>query len=350
MARVMVIDDSAFVRKALTRVLRASPQIEDVTAAASVSEALGLLEAGQPDVLTLDVDMPDMNGLAALREIVRRHPGLPVIMLSALTKRGASITFEALAAGAVDFIDKTSFSMLDLDRMSRELLVRIRLWSRQGPPTTHVRPLRGARGRSVPDLPLSMFDLCVVGASTGGPSAIETIARALPSAFPVPILVAQHMPPGFTRSFAERLDSLSALEVVEASDGDRLVPGVVLVAPAGKQVRIDAFLAVRVTSDLDGERHGPCVDVAMQSAARARPGRVLGVLLTGMGEDGAAGMRAILDSGGTTIAQSEDTCVVFGMPRAAIMKGAAAHVLGLTDIASLLSRRAAVDPSGGARP
>jgi two-component system chemotaxis response regulator CheB len=336
MAHVMVVDDSAFVRKALTRVLLASPEIEDVTTAATVREAMVLLETRVPDVLTLDVDMPDMDGLAALREIVRRRPNLPVIMLSALTRRGTKITFEALAAGAVDFIDKTSFSLLDLDRMSRELLVRIRLWSRQSLTNTHVRASHGA-SRICPEIDPSMFDLCVLGASTGGPAAIETIARSLPATFRVPMVVAQHMPVGFTRGFAERLDSICALEITEATEGERLLPGTVRVAPAGKQVRVDAGLSVELSAGSEGAKHAPCVDITMLSAARARPGRVLGVLLTGMGEDGAVGMRAILDSGGMTIAESEETCVVFGMPRAAVMKGAAVHVLPLDDIARWLS-------------
>ncbi len=347
MPSVLVVDDSAFVRKALTRVLRASPDITDVTAVGSVHEALAQLAVREPDLLTLDVDLPDMNGLSALREIARRHPTVPVVMLSALTQKGASVTFEALAAGAVDFIDKSSFSVLDLDRMSRELLDRVRLWSRRRPttttpaPTTAPVPTRSPSSPDLPSLDRTRFDLCVVGASTGGPAAIESLARRLPPDLPFPVLVVQHMPVGFTRSFAERLDTLSALQVAEAADGDALLPGSMRVAPAGFQLRVvtsaGGAMQMRLTPGPDGHRHAPSVDAAMTSAALACPGRVLGVLLTGMGEDGASGMRAVREGGGITIAESERTCAVFGMPRAAIALGAAVFVLPLPDIVSVLS-------------
>jgi two-component system chemotaxis response regulator CheB len=338
MARVLVVDDSAFVRKALARVLMTMPEIHAVDAVASAREALVAIDAKSPDVVTLDVDMPHTDGLAALREIVRRHPGLPVIMLSALTRRGAAATLEALALGAVDFIDKTSFSVMDLDVLGRELSSRIRHFARRAPRTVPAR----ARPTALPVLDAARFDVCVIGASTGGPAAIESILRALPATFPLPIVIVQHMPVGFTRSFAERLDALSALHVVEAIDGAALAPGIALVAPAGQQLRVEARV-VRVVGPTPASVHAPSVDLAMTSAAAAYRGRVLGVLLTGMGDDGAAGMQAILDVDGVTIAESEETCVVFGMPRAAVLRGATVHLLPLFDIVTVLARMHARD-------
>jgi two-component system chemotaxis response regulator CheB len=178
----------------------------------------------------------------------------------------------------------------------------------------------------------------VIGASTGGPAAVQRILQALPAAFPLPVVVVQHMPVGFTRPFAQRLASLSRVRVAEAEDGVRLVPGIALIAPAGSHLRVSPNLAVVLTPEPSDAKHIPSVDVTMRSAARSRPGKVLGILLTGMGEDGADGMATIRAGGGVTIAESEASCVVYGMPRAAILRGGAAWVLSLEEIADLLGR------------
>jgi two-component system, chemotaxis family, protein-glutamate methylesterase/glutaminase len=226
---------------------------------------------------------------------------------------------------------------MDLEFLRREVVDRIQALTppSRGEPTngTHAVP---PTGEAVPG-ELRHCDLCVIGASTGGPPAIQRILERLPVRFPIPIVVVQHMPAGFTEAFARRLDSLSRLNVREAVEGLRLSPGQVVVAPGGRHLRVSSGLAVVLTSEPAEARHIPSVDVTMRSAARSRPGRVLGVLLTGMGEDGADGMATIRAGGGVTIAESEASCVVYGMPRAAVRRGGASLVLPLEEIAGLLA-------------
>jgi len=332
--RVFLVDDSAFVRRALTRVLAVEPEFLVVGEAASGSEALARITAADPDIVTLDVVMPGMDGLQLLPALLRWKPSLKVLMISAHTRDGADATVAALAAGAVDFIDKTTFNVMDLEYLRREVVDRMKAVA-PGPPLNG-RP-HGAPAPAAPDAPdLGACDLCVIGASTGGPAAVQRILQALPAAFPLPVVVVQHMPVGFTRPFAHRLASLSRVRVAEAEDGVRLVPGIALIAPAGSHLRVSPNLAVVLTPEPSDAKHIPSVDVTMRSAARSRPGKVLGILLTGMGEDGADGMATIRAGGGVTIAESEASCVVFGMPRAAILRGGARWVLSLEEIAKLL--------------
>jgi two-component system, chemotaxis family, protein-glutamate methylesterase/glutaminase len=334
--RVFLVDDSAFVRRALTRVLAVEPEFQVVGEAASGSEALARITAADPDIVTLDVVMPGMDGLQLLPALLRWKPSLKVLMISAHTRDGADATVAALAAGAVDFIDKTTFNVMDLDYLRREVVDRMKAVA-PGPPSTG-----RSNGAPVPAEPvapgLSGCELCVIGASTGGPAAVQRILQALPAAFPLPVVVVQHMPVGFTRPFAQRLASLSRVRVAEAEDGVRLVPGIALIAPAGSHLRVSPNLAVVLTPEPSDAKHIPSVDVTMRSAARSRPGKVLGILLTGMGEDGADGMATIRAGGGVTIAESEASCVVYGMPRAAILRGGAGWVLSLGEIADLLGR------------
>jgi two-component system chemotaxis response regulator CheB len=334
--RVFLVDDSAFVRRALTRVLAVEPEFQVVGEAASGSEALARITAADPDLVTLDVVMPGMDGLQLLPALLRWKPSLKVLMISAHTRDGADATVAALAAGAVDFIDKTTFNVMDLEYLRREVVDRMKAVAPG--PLSNGRP-HGAPAPAAPDAPnLSGCDLCVIGASTGGPAAVQRILQALPAAFPLPVVVVQHMPVGFTRPFAQRLASLSRVRVAEAEDGMRLVPGSALIAPAGSHLRVSPNLAVVLTPEPSDAKHIPSVDVTMRSAARSRPGKVLGILLTGMGEDGADGMATIRAGGGVTIAESEASCVVYGMPRAAILRGGAGWVLSLEDIADLLGR------------
>jgi two-component system chemotaxis response regulator CheB len=334
--RVFLVDDSAFVRRALTRVLAVEPEFQVVGEAASGGEALARITAVDPDLVTLDVVMPGMDGLQLLPALLRWKPSLKVLMISAHTRDGADATVAALAAGAVDFIDKTTFNVMDLDYLRREVVDRMKAVA-PGPPSNG-RP-HGAPAPATLDAPdLSRCELCVIGASTGGPAAVQRILQALPAAFPLPVVVVQHMPVGFTRPFAQRLASLSRVRVAEAEDGVRLVPGSALIAPAGSHLRVSPHLAVVLTPEPSDAKHIPSVDVTMRSAARSRPGKVLGILLTGMGEDGADGMATIRAGGGVTIAESEASCVVYGMPRAAILKGGAGWVLPLDGIADLLGR------------
>jgi len=335
--RVFLVDDSAFVRRALTRVLAVEPEFQVVGEAASGNEALARIAAANPDLVTLDVVMPGMDGLELLPALLRWKPSLKVLMISAHTRDGADATVAALAAGAVDFIDKTTFNVMDLEYLRREVVDRMKAvvpthQVNGGPPPA---PARAA----APDWPdFSGCELCVIGASTGGPAAVQRILQGLPAKFPMPVVVVQHMPVGFTRPFAQRLASLSRVRVTEAEDGLRLTPGAAVIAPAGCHLRVSPNLAVVLTPEPSDAKHIPSVDVTMRSAARSRPGKVLGVLLTGMGEDGADGMTTIRAGGGVTIAESEASCVVFGMPRAAIQRGGAAWVLSLGEIAELLAR------------
>lgn len=336
MTRVFLVDDSAFVRRALTRVLALEPAFQVVGEAASGAEALARIPAADPDLVTLDVEMPGIDGLQVLPALLRWKPSLKVLMLSAHTRDGAEATVAALAAGAVDFIDKTTFNVMDLEYLRREVVERFRA-------VVPAREMNGAGARRTaqregpPPDALARCELCVIGASTGGPAAVQRIVQALPAAFPLPIVVVQHMPVGFTRPFAERLDSLSRVQVREAEDGVRLAPGTVLVAPAGSHLRLSPNLAVVLSPEPSDAKHIPSVDVTMRSAARARPGKVLGILLTGMGEDGAEGMAMIRAGGGTTIAESESSCVVYGMPRAAVQRGGAGWVMGVGEIAGVLA-------------
>ena len=336
MIRVFIVDDSAFVRRALTRVLAGQSGFRVVGEAESGAEALVKVPAADPDFVTLDVAMPGMDGLQVLPALLRWKPSLRVVMLSAHTHDGAAATVTALAAGAVDFIDKSAFNVMDLELMRREVVDRLEALA----PSTRTERANGAHGSSVVDhaalADLRGCELCVIGASTGGPPAIQRILERLPTRFPLPIVVVQHMPPGFTQAFARRLDALSRLRVSEAVEGQRLAPGRVVVAPGGRHLRVSPGLAVLLTPEPATARHIPSVDVTMRSAARSRPGRVLGVLLTGMGEDGAEGMATIRAGGGFTIAESEASCVVYGMPRAAVRRGGASLVMPLEEIAGLL--------------
>jgi two-component system chemotaxis response regulator CheB len=336
MIRLFVVDDSPFVRKALTRVLASDPEIRVVGTAASGVEALGRIPEAEPDVVTLDIAMHGMDGLSVLRSLLAWRPSLRVIMLSAHTSEGAAATLEALALGAADFVDKSRLDLMDLEAVRRELRDRILAW-RAHP--TEVPPPPGAAstaGGEEPALEPGRYDLCVIGASTGGPAALQHLLERLGAGFPLPIAIVQHMPPGFTRPFAERLNGLCRLRVAEATEGDRLVPGKVLIAPAGQQLRVSRSLVTMLSSEPAPLRHVPSVDVLMKSADQARPGRVLGILLTGMGSDGAEGLSIIRAHGGTTIVESAETCAVYGMPRAALERGAADWALPLPRIAAAL--------------
>ncbi|MBL8977148.1 MAG: chemotaxis-specific protein-glutamate methyltransferase CheB [Gemmatimonadetes bacterium] len=332
MIRVFVVDDSAFVRKALRKVLSADPDVTVVGEAASGPEAVLRIPEAAPDVVTLDVEMQGLDGLQVLRQLLAWNPGLHVIMLSALTQAGAEATVEALAIGAADFIDKQSLNLMDLERLGREIGERLRALRRRVP-LPRAAPVRAEE--QAPDL--SGPELCVIGASTGGPAALQHLLEQLPVDFPLPVAIVQHMPPGFTRPFANRLNGLCRLRVSEAVEGDQLRAGRVLIAPAGMHLRISRGLGATLSADAAGARHVPSVDVLFRSAERARPGKVLGVLLTGMGEDGAEGLSLIRAHGGVTIAESEATCAVYGMPRAAVERGAAQHVLPLPAIAAALA-------------
>jgi two-component system chemotaxis response regulator CheB len=336
---IFVVDDSAFIRKALARVLQAEPSLQLVGEAASGEEAMAKIPEANPDLVTLDVEMPGMDGQQVLRALLRWKPTLKVVMLSAYTREGAEATIEALAAGAVDFIDKTSFNVMDFDTLRREVIEKLKILGLGESKPVAPKGVGPAAGNGAAKLiAAARCELCVIGASTGGPIALHQILERIPAGFPMPIAMVQHMPAGFTGPFAVRLSRLSRLQVSEAVEGDRLRSGRVLVAPAGRHLRITSRLTVALEPEPADAKHIPSVDVTMNSADRARPGRVLGILLTGMGQDGAEGMATIRASGGFTIGESEATCVVYGMPRAAEMRGAVECMLPLPEIVSFLER------------
>jgi two-component system chemotaxis response regulator CheB len=244
----------------------------------------------------------------------------------------------------VDCIDKTSFNLMDLDTLRREVLEKLRIWSPNGVRASSTGSGSVAETVSEHLAAAARAELCIIGASTGGPVALQRILERIPAQFPMPIVIVQHMPVGFTRPFAARLDRLSRLQVSEASEGDCLRPGHVVVAPAGQHLRITSSLGLALVSEPSNGKHIPSVDLAMKSAAQARPGKVFGILLTGMGQDGAEGMAAIRSSGGFTIGESEASCVVYGMSRAAEMRGGVNCLLPLPEIIAFLE---AVGTKGG---
>ena len=338
MTRIFMVDDSAFIRKALARVLQAEPSLQLVGEAASGEEAMAKIPEANPDLVTLDVEMPGMDGQQVLRALLRWKPTLKVVMLSAYTREGAEATIEALAAGAVDFIDKTSFNVMDFDTLRREVIEKLKILGLGDSNSVAPKGVGLVGNGAAKLIAAARCELCVIGASTGGPIALHQILERIPAGFPMPIAIVQHMPAGFTGPFAERLSRLSRLQVSEAVEGDRLRSGRVLVAPAGRHLRITSRLTVALEPEPADAKHVPSVDVTMTSADRARPGRVLGILLTGMGQDGAEGMATIRASGGFTIGESEATCVVYGMPRAAEIRGAVECMLPLPEIVSFLER------------
>lgn len=360
MIRVLIVDDSTFFRKALVKVLSLDPEIQVVGEATGGMEALSKIASLHPDLVTLDIDMPGMNGLDVLRRALADNPQQAVIMLSALSREGADITLEALSLGAVDFIDKTHFSLLDFDKLAEELLFKVKIWRPRSAagdrplarlPLTHgatagssafhpppAKPrLLARRPHSLLQVDWERFDLCAIGTSTGGPPALEAILRQVDPHFPKPIAIVQHMPQGFTHPFAERLNRLCPLEVLEAEEGIPLEPGRVIIARAGNHMTIDAEFHVRLSEQPAEAKHIPSVDVLFHSLAEIAPARTVAVLLTGMGEDGAEGMYHLYQQGSLTIAESEETCVVFGMPHAAHRRGAVRHLLPLEAIVQIFS-------------
>ena len=325
MIRVLIVDDSAFVRQALVRMLSSAPDIEVVGTAVDGKDGLEKAVALRPDVVTLDIKMPRMGGLEALRRIMTECP-VPVLLLSSLTAEGGEITLRGLELGALDFVDKSSVKgHMNLLELADELKAKVRALARV--PRDRVHPQEGPPAEA--RVPLSAphakgAEVVVIGTSTGGPPALQAIIPKLPSGLASSILVVQHMPVGFTRSLADRLASRSALPVREAEEGDSVSPGVVLIAPAGRHMKVQrrgGAAHVWLDDEPRSSLHRPSVDVLMASVAKAYGPRSLGVILTGMGSDGVEGLRAIRQTGGRTFAESEESCVIYGMPKAAVEAG-----------------------------
>ena len=332
--RVLVVDDSAFVRQALSRMIGSAPDMEVVGTAADGLEGLEKARTLSPDVVTLDVKMPKMDGLVALQRIMAECP-VPVLLLSSLTSEGADVTLRGLELGAVDFVDKSTVQgPMNLLSLADELQAKVRAlaWARERPAPAEAP----AQVREAPAVVPGRIEVVVIGASTGGPPALQQIIPALPAGLDLAILVVQHMPVGFTRSLAERLAARSRLPVQEAEEGEMVRPGRVFIAPAGRHLKVRRRgSVVRVVLDDEPQEalHRPSVDVLMASVAKAYGARALGLLLTGMGADGVEGLRAIREAGGVTLVESEETCVIFGMPKAALEAGVVDRALPLHRLA-----------------
>jgi two-component system, chemotaxis family, protein-glutamate methylesterase/glutaminase len=322
--RVLVVDDSSFMRNALKRNIEMDPRFKVIDTASNGQEGVEKTLKLMPDVVTLDVEMPVMNGLEALKAIVAKS-AIPVIMVSAMTQAGAKTTIEALSLGAVDFIPKSKGA----EHIHEKLLtaVNVSLSRRFTAPPRIVAPLppRPKRATRVP------AKLVVVGSSTGGPQALQEVLRALPANLPVPIVIAQHMPPQFTLALAKRLNDLCPLHVVEAEDGMPLTDGTVYIGPGGKHLRVTST-NIKVEPDKGESLYKPSVNVLVESAFTAFGKLILGVMLTGMGDDGAKQFIRLHKAGGYTLVQDQASCVVYGMPRAVENADGADEVLPLDQI------------------
>ena len=356
--RIIVVDDSAFMRKALTMMLESDPQIKVIATARDGEEGIEKVKKLKPDLVTMDIEMPRMDGLTALRQIMLENP-TPVMMISSLTTDGATATLDALEMGAVDFIPKQlSYVSLDIIKIQDELLEKIKniarrkkiLMSRYKTSAA----FKAAKGKtplssqrpSVIDLSSStpsivkrrshLVSIIAIGSSTGGPPALQDVITRLPRNLPVGIVIAQHMPASFTKSLAERLDSLSQVTVREATDGETVEPGLVLISPGGQHLSLKKYggrTKVVISTHPSTSLYKPSVDILMHSASENYGKTAMGVILTGMGHDGVDGMKQLKSKGGVVIAQDEATCVVYGMPRAVVEAKIADHISPINNIA-----------------
>ncbi|MTI76136.1 MAG: chemotaxis-specific protein-glutamate methyltransferase CheB [Marinobacter sp.] len=379
---VLVVDDSGFFRKRLTEILTSSGQIKVVGAATNGREGVELAEKLRPDVITMDYEMPVMDGISAVREIMRKHP-IPVLMFSSLTYEGARVTLDALEAGAVDFLPKNFEEIArDNSQLQKILIERILDVARSRPgnrspapsraepsapasraPEPAGRPRPEPAPRQRPDTrapaasagspgeteaprrhgrrgPAKHYAVVGIGTSTGGPVALQRVLTVLPATFPAPIVLVQHMPASFTPAFAERLNKLCRIEVRQAEDGEVLRPGLALLAPGGKQMMVEnrgGQPRIRILPGDERLNYKPCVDVTFGSLARSFPGKTLGVILTGMGSDGKEGCRMMKQSGSDIWSQDEESSVIYGMPMAVAKAGLTDDVLSLDEIGPRLA-------------
>lgn len=358
--RVLVVDDSRFFRRRVTEMLSTEPQLEVIGTAENGQEAVDMVATLKPDVVTMDIEMPVMDGITAVRRIMAARP-TPILMFSSITTDGAQATLDALDAGAVDFLPKRFEDIsMEKDEARRTLCARVLQIGRRrdfaSPARNHLRGMNStsasgpaaARGRRTAPLTiagsarapvapgfLKNFQVVAIGSSTGGPIALQEILTKLPENFPLPIVVVQHMPSTFTAAFAQRLDKLCRVRIKEAADGDLLAPGQALLAPGGAQMvfeRRGTGVIARIRPAQAGQTYRPCVDITFSSLAKFYPGKVVSIILTGMGADGREGIRELKQDNSTVWAQNEETCVVFGMPGAVIEAGLADQVLPLQEI------------------
>src|SRR5579863_38451 len=352
--RVLIVDDSVVVRRLLSEALASSAEVQVAGTASSGALALAKIPQVNPDVITLDIEMPGMDGLATLTEIRKQYPKLPVIMFSTLTERGASVTLEALSLGASDYMTKptNSGSLANaMEQVRRELIAkvlslagRVRTPSRSAP----LRPAVSPRARKPAP---QRIDVLAIGTSTGGPNALAEVVPRLPENFPVPVVVVQHMPPLFTHLLADRLNAQSSLAVHEAEAGRTLEPGHVWIARGDYHMtlaRKGTVVTLNLNQDPPENSCRPAVDVLFRSVAQVYGGNVLGVVMTGMGADGARGAAHISEAGGQIVVQDEASSVVWGMPGAVVSAGLADKICPLPDISQEVVRRVTVSRTQGA--
>jgi two-component system chemotaxis response regulator CheB len=351
--RILVVDDSALYRQLLRNVLREIPDVEVVGTAKSGQEALDLVQEMSPDLLTLDVRMPGTDGIEVLRELKRRRSRTKAVMVSSLTADGAQVTTDALLEGAFDFIHKPSSSDANANRQSLHtaLLDKIQTFRASFSSKLARRPGSAAlKPGEPPARPEEDFDAAlagrceavVIGTSTGGPVALREVLPLLPGDFAVPLLIVQHMPPQYTHSLAARLNEASPLEVVEGCDGMPLEPGWAYIAPGGRHMKVGLRAGrkvIRITDDPPENSCRPAADYLFRSAAEMFDGKVLAVIMTGMGRDGVEGCRAIKQRGGFVMTQQADSCVVYGMPKAVVEEQLTDQVVSLERLASAIARR-----------
>ena len=338
--RVLVVDDSAYVRKVVSQILSRSPFVEVVGTARDGQEALEQVVELRPDVVTCDLIMPNLDGVGFVREQMRRQP-VPIVIVSVASESG-ELVLNALDAGAVDFIQKpTALASDRLLEMSDDLIAKVKMAAGarlRPPPAAAIAPIASGRIQ-----PRGVVDIVVLGISTGGPQALRTLIPRLPAALPVPLAIVLHMPIGYTELYARKLDELSALNVVEAEDGVELRSGSVFLAPAGRHLTLRRNANGTVVTHLDVRPldmpHRPSVDVLFQSAADIYSGRVLGVVMTGMGSDGREGAAWIKAKGGTILTEAEETCVVYGMPRSVVEAGLSDRSVELGGMADAILER-----------
>ena len=364
--KVLVVDDSGFFRRRLTEILSSDPTIQVIGTATNGKEAIDQALALKPDVITMDYEMPMMDGITAVRHIMQRSP-TPVLMFSSLTHEGARVTLDALDAGAVDFLPKNFEDISRNPEKVKQLLCekvhsisrsnrRVSSYSAPQPPAAPqpvAAPVTNSFATPTPPAPRTTpiasrsapvaaptspapkrkaYKLVAIGTSTGGPVALQRVLTQLPGNFPAPIVLVQHMPAAFTKAFAERLDKLCRISVKEAEDGDILRPGLALLAPGGKQMMIDGRGAVRILPGDERLNYKPCVDITFGSAAKSYGDKVLAVVLTGMGADGREGARLLKQGGSNVWAQDEASCVIYGMPMAIVKANLADAVYSLDEI------------------
>ena len=372
--KVLVVDDSGFFRRRVTEILAGDAQIEVVGTATNGKEAIEKVQSLRPDVITMDYEMPVMDGITAVKEIMQRFP-TPVLMFSSLTYEGARVSLDALEAGAADYLPKNFEDISrNPDKVRQMLCERVHTLARSnrhslglsGPSRASAAPAPGtaapassslrrqpaasssaaraqpapapaARSAASPPPRKRSYKLVAIGTSTGGPVALQKVLTQLPASFPAPLLLVQHMPAAFTKAFAERLDKLCRIRVKEAEDGDILRPGWALLAPGGKQMMLDGRGMVRILPGDERLNYKPCVDVTFGSAAKAFQDKVLAVVLTGMGADGREGARMLKQAGSQVWAQDEASCVIYGMPMAIAKANLADGIYSLDDIGRYLA-------------